>query len=57
MARVLDGYRVALGEPLFAANLCASYENVDYFGTSISTADYERLVDMLLDSAGAALCP
>jgi hypothetical protein len=54
---ILDGYRAALGEPLFAANLCASYENVDYFGTSLRTADYERLVDMLLDSAGAALSP
>jgi hypothetical protein len=54
---VLDVYRAALGEPLFAANLCASYENVDYFGTSIATADYERLVDRLLDSTGSVLSP
>jgi hypothetical protein len=52
---VLDSYRACVGEPLFAANLCASYENTDYFGTLNLTADYERLVSLLLDSHGAVL--
>ena len=54
---ILDSYRAVVGEPLFAANLCASYQNVDYFGTTLGAADYERLVEVLLDSAGAALSP
>lgn len=54
---LLDAYSRALGEPLFAANLSASYENIDYFGTLMTTDDYDRLVAVLLDTAGAALRP
>jgi hypothetical protein len=54
---LLDAYRAALREPLFAANLCASYANVDYFGTVLGPDDYTRLVTVLLDTAGAALGP
>ncbi len=54
---VLDCYGTQLGEPLFAANLCASYENTDYFGTVNVTADYERAVAALVATRGEVLSP
>lgn len=52
---VLDFYRARVGESLFAANLCASFENKDYFGTLNTTAVYEQVVERLLATEGAAL--
>jgi hypothetical protein len=52
---ILDAYMGSAGEPLFAANLCASFENVDYFGTVNSSPAYEQAVAVLLATRGAAL--
>ena len=52
---VLDFYRARVGEPLLAANLCASFENKDYFGTLNTTAVYEQVVTQLLVTEGALL--
>lgn len=52
---VLDYYRARLGEPLRAANLCASFENKDYFGLCNATGVYERVADLLLTSGGGLL--
>ena len=45
---VLEPYGAAMGEPVHAANLCASYEGKDYFGTLNSAADYLQAVAVLL---------
>lgn len=52
---ILGVYRESLGEPLFAANLCASFENRDYFGMVSSSAEYEQTVDLLLATRGSVL--
>ena len=52
---LLAFYRASAGEPLFAANLCASFENRDYFGMVSSTAEFEQAVDVLLTSRGSVL--
>lgn len=52
---VLDFYRTRVGERLLAANLCASFENKDYFGTLNTTAVYEQVVTQLLATEGALL--
>jgi hypothetical protein len=53
--RVLSCYRAGVGEPLLAANLCASFENKDHFGILNTTAHYEQVVDGLLTTDGAVL--
>ena len=50
---VLDFYRTSVAEPLLAANLCASFENKDYFGTLNTTAVYEQVVAQLLVTGSA----
>jgi hypothetical protein len=58
-SRNLSQYNQALQERIFAANLCASYENRNYRDTSIhnTTTVYEEVVELLLATKGRALSP
>ncbi|MDQ2963617.1 MAG: hypothetical protein M3R31_10745 [Pseudomonadota bacterium] len=62
MLDLLDGgerfareYVLAHGAPLRAANLCASLCDTDETGIRATPADYEAIVELLLDSRGSVL--
>jgi hypothetical protein len=54
-AALLQAYMAKVGEPLFAANLCASFRDPANHGSTLEEHYFERATEKLLATRGAAL--
>ncbi len=59
---IIDGRRAiprqyiqAFGSPIYACNFCATFQDINFFGIVLSSADFSKLVSILLSSEGRVI--